>query len=81
VVCPSIPETSRFLTNWGIDMVATEERKMAARKDAAKSEETSHSSGKQTHPNEKEAKNKIVSESKSAGKVDHKEAEEKEQEN
>ena len=54
-------------------MVAAEERKMAAQK---KAKVDATSSGKQTHPNEKEAKNKIISESKSAGKVDHKEAEE-----
>lgn len=60
-------------------MVATEERKMNARKGAVKAEEESHQ--KQTHPNEKEAKNKIVRESKSAGKVDPEEAEETERKN
>ncbi|TVY78273.1 Respiratory supercomplex factor 2-like protein [Lachnellula suecica] len=86
-----------------IDMVEAEERKIAAREDAAKSEASEapkkHDAPKkdespkkdagakkdaapkreiQTHPNEKEAKNKIAREHKSAGKVDHKEAEEKE---
>jgi hypothetical protein len=61
-------------------MVAAEERKIAARKEAVHSDSKSSSSS-QTHPNEKDAKNKIASEHKSAGKVDHKEAEEKEKKN
>jgi len=61
------------------DMVATEERRMAAQK---KDKEDLHKfPGRQTHPNETAAKNKIVSESKSAGKVDFKEAEETERKN
>ncbi|KUJ24247.1 uncharacterized protein LY89DRAFT_745042 [Mollisia scopiformis] len=59
------------------DMVAAEERKMAARKTAGQKEEPS--SNKQ--PKHKDAKDKIVHESKSAGKVDYKEAEETEKKN
>jgi hypothetical protein len=47
-------------------MVATEERKIAARKGAAKEEAESSSPNK--HPKGKEAKDKTVSEHKSAGK-------------
>ncbi|TVY29998.1 Respiratory supercomplex factor 2-like protein [Lachnellula hyalina] len=61
------------------DMVATEERKMAAQKKAK--EEQLKSPGTQTHPNEAATKSKIVSESKSAGKVDFKEAAERERKN
>ncbi|TVY49801.1 Respiratory supercomplex factor-like protein [Lachnellula occidentalis] len=63
------------------DMVATEERKMAAQKKTKEDKDPHKSPGVQTHPNEAAAKNKIVSESKSAGKVDYKEAEEKERKN
>lgn len=52
------------------DMVAAEERKIAARK-AAGQEEHNTSSNKQLK--HKDSKDKIVLESKSAGKVDHKE--------
>jgi len=62
------------------DMVATEERKMAARKSAAdKEHKTDSSSNKQ--PKHKDAKDRMVHESKSAGKVDYKEAEETEKKN
>jgi len=75
----------KSFANWiCTDMVAAEERKIAARKEAVHSDLKSNSNSKsssQTHPNEKEAKNKIASEHKSAGKVDHKEAEEKEKKN
>lgn len=56
-------------------MVAAEERKMAARK-AAGQEEPTHK-----QPKHKEAKDKMVHESKPAGKVDYKEAEETERKN
>lgn len=59
------------------DMVATEERKIAARKAAGQEENSS--SNKQ--PKHKDVKDKMVHESKSAGKVDYHEAEETEKKN
>lgn len=59
-------------------MVAAEERKIAARKEAASHEEHL-TSNKQ--PKHKDVKDKISHESKSAGKVDYKEAEETEKKN
>jgi hypothetical protein len=60
-------------------MVAAEERKMASRKEAVKEQEALY---KKNQGNQQakghENKIKIVSESRSAGKVDRKEGEEKE---
>jgi hypothetical protein len=53
------------------DMVATEERKMAARKKA----EDTHQERSKPSSTEKETKNNILKGSKSAGKIDYKEAE------
>jgi hypothetical protein len=52
-------------------MVATEERKIAARKNA----EDTHQERSKPSSTEKETKNKILHSSKSAGKIDFKEAE------
>lgn len=65
-------------------MVAAEERKLEARKDAVKKqEEEDHTKSKTPTPQAKgkENKDKISAESKSAGKVDYKEAEEIERKN
>jgi hypothetical protein len=59
-------------------MVAAEERKMAARKAVGQEE---HNTPIHKQPKHKEAKDKMVHESKSAGKVDYKEAEETERKN
>lgn len=70
------------------DMVATEERKIAARKSAVKKQEESdrkssntNSNNAQTSPFERSAKDEIVHESKRAWNVDYKEAEEREKRN
>lgn len=60
-------------------MVAAEERKMEARKAAGQEEQ--HSTPTHKQPKHKEAKDRMVHESKSAGKVDYKEAEETERKN
>lgn len=66
-------------------MVATEERKMAARKTAAHEEHEEHSTSPSAasnkQPKHKDAKDKMVHESKSAGKVDYEEAEATEKKN
>jgi hypothetical protein len=54
-----------------LDMVATEERKIAARKKA----EDTHQERSKPSSTEKETKNNILKGSKSAGKIDYKEAE------
>jgi len=65
-------------------MVATEERKIESRKKAAREQEAADKANNK-HGNVqakgKENKDRIVSESKSAGKVDYKEAEETEAKN
>lgn len=75
-LCPNNLFLIRNLLTHSTDMVAAEERKMEARKSAAKDIETSHKSAKG-----KENKDKIASEHKAAGKPVRKDAAEHEAKN